>query len=149
MELQQAHFTQQFTDDTIFATYNNWEEIPVSNLTFNSKSSQICYIALSNQEATKAIKTQAIPINTKAYEYKDEIKLKTDEVILAVEIDTTNLLDLTHKSDYMYFMQCILNNTKIDNVALIRKTEISNDINHIRIVYIIKNNSSVKHVIKI
>lgn len=145
VELQQTNFTQQLMDDTVFPTYNTWEEIPVSKIEFNSRISQICYIKLSKREAVEVIKTQAIPVNTKAYEYPDEIDLKQNEVVLAIKIDTINMLDLTHKPDYLYYMRCKLNNIKIDNITLIRKVEM----NQIKIVYIIKNNASVKQVYKI
>ena len=38
--------------DTIFPTYNIWEEIPVSTLKFYSNTSQICYIALPVHRST-------------------------------------------------------------------------------------------------
>ena len=85
VELQQTNFTQQLMDDIMFPTYNTWEEIPMSKIEFNSRTSQICYIKLPQREAVEAIKTQAIPVNTKAYEYPDEIDLKQNEEVLAIE----------------------------------------------------------------
>lgn len=149
VELQQTNFTQQLMDDIMFPTYNTWEEIPMSKIEFNSRTSQICYIKLPQREAVEAIKTQAIPVNTKAYEYPDEIDLKQNEEVLAIEIDTTNMLDLTHKPDYLYYMKHKLDNIKIDDIILIRKAEMNQYTNQIKIVYIIRNNASVKRVYKI
>lgn len=137
-------------DDTIFPTYNSWEEIPVSNLTFNSTTSQICYIALSKDRAVKALKEQAIPTKIVAYEYLDEVITKADEVKLAIEIETKHMLDLTHKPDYEEYIKNKISGTPINSsISLIRKVIMNNDTNQFKVVYIILNNSCIKRVHKI
>ena len=40
----------QFTNceayDNLFPKYKNWEEVPMSTLNFNSKTSQVCFVSL-------------------------------------------------------------------------------------------------------
>ena len=50
------------------------------------------------EKTQKAVIEKAVPINTRAYEYIDEVPVKQNEVILG-GIDTANMLDLTHKSE--------------------------------------------------
>lgn len=135
-------------DDTIFPKYDSWEEIPVSNLTFNSNTSQICYISIQKDKAITALKEQAIPIKMIAYEYIDEVTTKADEVKLAIEIETKHMLDLTHKPDYKEYIKNKINETPL-RVSLMRKVILSNDINQFKIVYIILNNSCIKGIYKI
>lgn len=136
--------------DTIFPTYNTWEEIPVSTLKFYSNTSQICYIALPKEKAQKAVIEKAIPINTRAYEYIDEVPIKQNEVVLGIVLDTTNMLDLTHKPEYkQYLLQKMEGQSIQGNVPLIRKAIMDNEFNHIKIVYNIRNNECVRKVEKI
>lgn len=123
-----------------------------------SKTTQICYIPINKQEAIDAVNKQAIPMNTKAYEYIENIKPKQDEVILAVEIDTTNMLDLTNNKEF----SCIIKNNissykdivsyaHKNNKALIRMIR-SNEkqiYNQYNIILIILNNSVVHKVYKV
>ena len=151
-------FTDEVIDDNIKLEYNTWEEIPVSSLHFNSKTTQICYISINKQEAIDAINNQAIPMNTKAYEYIENIKPKQDEVILAVEIDTTNMLDLTNNKEFdgiiknnIYCYKDIVYYAHKNNKALIRMVR-SNErqiYNQYNIILIILNNSVVHKVCKI
>lgn len=123
-----------------------------------SKTTQICYISINKQEVIDAINNQAIPINTKAYEYIENIKPKQDEVILAVEIDTTNMLDLTNNKEFDGIIKNNISSYKDivsyahkNNKALIRMVR-SNErqiYNQYNIILIILNNSVVHKVCKI
>lgn len=137
-------------DGTIFPKYDSWEEIPVSNLTFNSNTSQICYISIQKDKAITALKEQAIPVKMIAYEYIDEITTKADEVKLAIEIETKHMLDLTHKPDYEEYIKNKINKTPINSsISLIRKVIMNNDTNQFKVVYIILNNLCIKGVKKV
>lgn len=94
----------------------------MSTLNFNSKTSQVCFVSLPKDKALEIITSKAIPVNTIAYEYSDEVPKKNGDVIVAVEIDTTNMLDLTHKPDYIKYMQSKLDkNIKLDkSISIIR-----------------------------
>lgn len=148
-----SSFTFDEQHDTIFpdTSYKSWEEIPVSKLTFNSNTSQICFIALDKDAAIDAINLQAIPKNTVAYEYMDEVPKRDGKVILAVEIDTANMLDMTHRPDYIKYMRGRIDKNKglIKDVSIIRRVTIDMDINQYKIVYIVLNNSSIKKVDKV
>lgn len=127
---------------------DSFEEIPVSSP--NSNTSQICYIALSKDKAIKALKEQAIPTKTIAYEYMDEVVTKTGEVKLAIEIEISYMLDLTHKPDYEEYIKSKINGTPINNnISLIRKVVMNTETNQFKVVYIILNNSCIKRVHKI
>lgn len=144
----------QFTNceayDNLFPKYRNWEEVPMSTLNFNSKTSQVCFVSLPKDKALEIITSKAIPVNTIAYEYSDEVPKKNGDVIVAVEIDTTHMLDLTHKPDYIKYMQSKLDkNIKLDkSISIIRKISMDESINQFRVIYIIRNNSKVKDVQK-
>lgn len=127
----------------IIREYKTWEEIPVSSLLFNSNTSQICYIAISKKEAISRINEMSLPKNTIAYEYKENIKLKDDEVIIAVEIDTTNMYDTTNLSE--------LNNNNSENTPLIRTVKPINHLGYTNyiVVYRIIDNRAVKSLYKI
>jgi len=100
---------------------------------------------ITKKAAVKALNNKAIPVNTIAYEYIDAIRLKEGNVIIAVEIETNNMIDLTHKSDYMDFI-----NHRISNEAsLIRRITMDNTIGLLQVAYLIKNNSCIRDVIKI
>lgn len=137
--------------DIIFPSYKTWEEVPVSTLPPISNTSQICYIALPKEKAFKAVIEKAVPINTRAYEYLDNVPIKQGDVVLAVAIDTNNMLDLTHKSEYkQYISQKMKGNGGIqNNIPLIRKAVMENEFNHIKIIYVIRNNECVLKVEKI
>ncbi len=58
----------QFTNceayDNLFPKYKNWEEVPMSTLNFNSKTSQVCFVSLPKDKALEIITSKAIPVNT-------------------------------------------------------------------------------------
>lgn len=147
------HFTPSDFDDTIFPTYKTWEEIPVSTLNFANNTQQICYISIPKNQAVNIIKNQAVPVNTKAYEYRENIKKDTNKVILAVEIDTSKgMLDLTNKNEYKTYLISKLNNTEFSlgsNISLLRRINIESNLNHFYIEYIILNNSCIGKIYKI
>lgn len=60
------------------------------------------------------------------------------------------MLDLTHKPDYIKYMQSKLDkNIKLDkSISIIRKISMDESINQFRVIYIIRNNSKVKDVQK-
>ena len=143
------NFTEDFWDGTLDINYKTWEEIPVSTLNFGNSKSQICYIALTKDMAIEAYNNKAVSQNTIAYEYVENMQLKDNMVILAVEVDTTDMLDLTNKNDYMQYMNCKLNNEKLDSkIALVRKVVIDKDTNQFQIVYLIRDNRCVKNIEK-
>lgn len=143
------NFTEDFWDGTLDINYKTWEEIPVSTLDFGNSKSQICYIALTKDMAIEAYNNKAVSQNTIAYEYVENMQLKENMVILAVEVDTTDMLDLTNKNDYMQYMNCKLNNEKLDSkIALVRKVVIDKDTNQFQIVYLIRDNRCVKNIAK-
>ena len=146
-------FTDEISDDILFTKYSKWEEIPVSTLKFETPTKQICYISLPKEDAVNAIKLQAIQKEIIAYEYIDEVPIKQNEVKLAITIDTENMLDLTHKSEYIKYLKSTLNKSddSYKNNPLIRKVITSNNTGLLyqKIVYSIKDNSVVKHIDKI
>ena len=143
------NFTEDFWDGTLDINYKTWEEIPVSTLNFGNSKSQICYIALTKDMAIEAYNNKAVSQNTIAYEYVENMQLKDNMVILAVEVDTTDMLDLTNKNDYMQYMNCKLNNEKLDSkIALVRKVVIDKNTNQFQIVYLIRDNRCVKNIEK-
>lgn len=138
-----TNFTSSNLDDTMNVEYKSWEEIPVSSLWFNSNTSQICYVAIDKNEVVGRINEKSLPINTKAYEYKENINLKPNEVLLQVELDTSNLYDTTNLAELK------IGNT--NNAPLIRTVQPitkSGYTNYI-IVYLIKDNRAVKNIQKI
>ncbi len=136
-------YTNIFEDDTINPYYKTWEEIPVSTLWFNSNTSQICFVAVKKNEAVDRINEKSLPIDTIAYEYRENIKLKNDEVILQVEIDTSNMFDTTNIIE--------LNNNNKNNAPLIRavKPIIRLGYTSYMVIYQIKDNRAVKNIQKI
>jgi hypothetical protein len=152
MNNTQTVFTENELDDTIFLFkgYDNWEEVPVSQLNFTDNTEQVCYIKLSQKEALKAINSCAIPEDTKAYEHKDNIKKNNSNEILAVTIDTKDMLDLTNYSEYLAYIRAKLNNENIANrYSLIRRIKPLDETNIMIIEYIICNNRCVRNVQKI
>ena len=133
-----------FFDDIEFNTntYKNWEDIPVSTLNFQSQTSQLCYIALNKTEATKRMNEISLPKDTIAYEYKENIKLKKNEVILCVEIDTSNMFDTTNLAE--------LKHHNISNSPLIRTVKPISNLGYSNyiVIYIIKDNRAVKNIFK-
>lgn len=123
--------------------YKTWEEIPVSTLWFNSNTSQICYVAIDKNIAISRINEISLPANTKAYEYRENIQLKSNEVILQVELDTTNIFDTTNLVE--------LKNGNTNNAPLVRTVQpiIRVGYTNYIVVYIIKNNRVVKNIQKI
>lgn len=143
------NFTEEYWDDTLDIYYKTWEEIPVSTLNFGNTTTQICYISLVKEKAIEAYNTKAIPANTVAYEYVENIKIKEDEVILAIEINTEGMLDLTNKNDYMQYMKCKTTDEKLNpEIALIRKVVMDNAANQFIVIYNIKDNRCVKNILK-
>lgn len=143
------NFTDSIPDDTLVIedyTYKTWEDIPVSFLWFNSNTSQICFIAIDKNVALKRINEISLPANTIAYEYRENIKLKENEVILQVELDTSNMLDTTNIAEFKS-----KNNVDITNIPLIRmvKPVIHLGYTNYIIVYQIKDNRAVKNIQKI
>lgn len=139
-------FIKNYIDTKAFQNYRTWE-IPVSTFNSNPITYQICYISLEKNKAAKALRLQAIPINTIAYEYADEIQLKDNEVILAVEINTHNRLDLTHKPDYDRYIKMVSNGLRLSNdIPLIKAIEMDEDTGHYRVVYKVRNNSCIRYV---
>lgn len=143
------NFTEDYWDGTLDIYYKTWEEIPVSTLNFGNTTSQICYVSLVKEKAIEAYTTKAIPANTVAYEYVENIKKKDDEVILAVEINTEGMMDLTNRNDYMQYMKCKAANEKLNSeIALIRRVIVDNATNQFVVVYTIRDNRCVKDIIK-
>lgn len=144
------NFTLEMADDIIEKSYQTWEEIPVATLSFNSETSQTCYITMSKDKAVEACNVKAIPKNTIAYEYKENItKLKKDEVILAIDLDTTNMLDLTNRAEYIRYLNDKINKGRYDiDVPLIRRIELDRSLNHTYVCYIIKDNRCVRDIQK-
>lgn len=139
-------------DDILNIYYKSWEEIPVSTLQFNNKTAQIVYVALSREEALKAMNTQSLPVKTMAYEYRENISLKDNQVIIKVAIDTKDMLDVTNIEELRYIMKSDLDvYLKENNVSLIRKIE-NRNIKLMTvgvIVYIIMDNRAVKAIHKV
>lgn len=139
------------SDDIPDIYYKSWEEIPVSTLQFNGKTAQIVYVALSREEALKAINTQSLPVKTLAYEYRENINLKDNQVIIGVAIDTKNMLDATNIKELSHIMKSDLDvYIKENNVSLIRKIE-NRTIKLLTvgvIVYLIIDNRAVKAIYK-
>ena len=146
-------FTNESLYDTLDITYKTWEEIPVSQLTYNLTTSQICYIALPKDKALQAINEQAIPINSVLYEYIENVVINNDDIVIAVEIDTTNKLDLTSKRDFNTIRKVKdLDKYMRDlHIPLIKTIEQSNSIIYkfYYTKYKVLNNSIVKKVLKI
>ena len=92
----------QFTNceayDNLFPKYKNWEEVPMSTLNFNSKTSQVCFVSLPKDKALEIITSKAIPVNTIAYEYSDEMNqniLKLADAVTNLDVEeTARLADL-------------------------------------------------------
>lgn len=145
-------------DDFGFTMSSSYDTDMESFKKEESKTTQICYISINKQEAIDAINNQAIPMNTKAYEYIENIKPKQDEVILAVEIDTTNMLDLTNNKEFNGIIKNNISSYKDivyyahkNNKVLIRMVR-SNErqiYNQYNIILIILNNSVVHKVYNI
>ena len=137
--------TEALSNDTIdpCEQYKTWEEIPVSTLWFNSNTSQVCFVAIDRSVAVNRINEISLPTNTKAYEYKENIKLKENEVLLQVELDTTNMFDTTNLSE--------LKDGNTNNASLIRIVQPITHLGYTNyiIVYIIKNNRAVKNIQKV
>lgn len=142
-------FTEDYWDDTLDIKYESWEDIPVSTLNFTNSNTQVCYIALRKDDAVGVYNTKAVPPKAVAYEHMENVKLKAGEVILTIEVDTTNMLDLTNKSDYIQYLNCRLNDGKLDpKISLIRKVLLDKELNHFQVAYIIKDNRCVKNISK-
>lgn len=137
--------TESLYNDTIdlCEQYKTWEEIPVSTLWFNSNTSQICFVAIDKNIAISRINEISLPVNTKAYEHRENIQLKNNEVILQVELDTTNMFDTTNLVE--------LKNGNTNNAPLIRTVQPITRLGYTNyiIVYLIKNNRAVKNIQKI
>lgn len=137
--------TEALSNDTIdpCEQYKTWEEIPVSTLWFNSNTSQVCFVAIDKSIAVNRINEISLPTNTKAYEYRENIQLKNNEVLLQVELDTTNMFDTTNLSE--------LKNGNTNNVPLIRTVQPVTHLGYTNyiIVYLIKDNRAVKNIQKV
>ena len=136
-------------DDILGINYTKWENIPVSTLQFKSQTSQLCYVSLNKDAAIEAYNSKSLPCKIKAYEYVDNVPRINGNVILAVELDTTQMLDLTNKNDYITYLKSKINNEKIEQkVSLIRDIEIDMSTHQYKIVYIILDNRCVKNIEK-
>lgn len=127
--------------------YKTWEEIPAvpaSASHFNTNTSQTCFVALNKNEAIERINEQSLPVGTKAYEYKENIHLKENEVILKVELDTSNMFDATKLSEHTH-------DGNSDDTSLIRAIQSVTYLGYTNyvVVYIIQDNRSVKNLQKI
>ena len=138
-----ANFTSNTLDDTMSIEYKTWEEIPVSSLWFNSNTSQICYVAIDKNEVVRRINEKSLPINIKAYEYKENIHLHSNEVLLQVELDTSNIFDTTNLAEIK-----IPNNNNAPLIRMVQPITKLGYTNYI-IVYLIKDNRAVKNIQKI
>ena len=137
-------------DDILGINYTKWENIPVSTLQFKSQTSQLCYVSLNKDAAIEAYNSKSLPCKIKAYEYVDNVPRINGNVILAVELDTTQMIDLTNKNDYITYLKSKLNNEKIEQkVSLIRDIEIDMSTHQYKIVYIILDNRCVRNIEKI
>lgn len=136
--------------DTLF-TETKWEDIPVSTLNFSGKTEQIVFIALSKDEAEKAYKTHIFPSNLVAYEYKENIALKENQIIMAISIDTSDIFDMTNKSDYESVIISRLTHSKISehHPKIIRDIEINQKTHQFAVVYRVIDFSVIKQKIKI
>lgn len=144
-------FTTLLPNDIINEpTYKTLEEIPVSTPHFTSQTSQICYISIKKSKVLDIMNKKTIPTNIIAYEYKENINKKADEEILVFELDTTNMIDLTNRNDYLKYINIITNKQKLpDNISLIRQVYMSPDIQHPCIIYKIKDYRCIKNIHKI
>ena len=136
--------------DTLF-TEINWEDIPVSTLNFSDKTEQIVFVALSKDEAEKAYKTHIFPSNLVAYEYKENIALRENQVIMALSIDTSDIFDMTNKSNYESAIIARLTHNKISEKTpkIIRDIEINHQNHQFMIIYKIIDFSVIKQKLKI
>lgn len=136
--------------DTIFAK-TIWEKIPVSSLHFNNKTEQILFIALSKEEAEKAYTTHIFPNNLKAYEYQENIQLKKNQVIMAISVDTSDMFDMTNKSDYESTLISKITHTKLSESKpkIIRDIEINQTTHQFMIIYKIIDFSVIKQKLKV
>lgn len=141
---------KSFDISTLFDTielYQTWEEIPMSTLWFKSNSSQLCFIAIDKEYAVSRLNERSLPPNICAYEYKDNIKLKPNEVILQVELDTSNMLDTTNLLELKQYTTA----KPRPDYSLIRTVQPVTHLgctNYI-IVYKIRDNRAVKNIQKI
>lgn len=72
----------------------------MSELKFNLSVQQICYVSVPESKAVDALSNYSVLVDLIAYEYTENIKLNVNETILAVELDLTNMFDLTKESDF-------------------------------------------------
>lgn len=133
-----------YSDDDIFGTiepiYNKLEDIPVSSLNFKSEHSMICYATISKDIIVERMNELSIPKDTIAYEYVENIKLKKNEVIIQILIDTSDVFDTTNSVE---LQKGNLNNSPlIRTVKPITKLGITSYI----ILYKIVNNKAVKDI---
>lgn len=141
---------KSFDISTLFDTielYKTWEEIPMSTLWFKSNSSQLCFIAIDKEYAVSRLNECSLPANICAYEYKDNIRLKPNEVILQVELDTSNMLDTTNLLELKQYTTA----KPRPAYSLIRTVQPVTHLgctNYI-IVYQIRDNRAVKNIQKI
>lgn len=116
----------------------------MSDIYFTGKNSLICYIAINRFKASEAISSQSIPVRSMAYEYPDLVPLGSDDVVLAIEIDLSNMLDTTYTPDYNKYMVGILNKTVFSKeVPVIRKVMMKARTQQFKIAYIILDNSCI------
>lgn len=136
-------------DDILGINYTKWEDIPVSTLQFKSQTSQLCYVSLNKDAAIEAYNSKSLPCKIKAYEYVDNVPRINGNVILAVELDTTQMIDLTNKNDYITYLKSKLNNEKIESYTpLMRDVEINKTTHQFTIVYMIIDNRCIKNIEK-
>lgn len=72
----------------------------MSELKFNLSVQQICYVSVPESKAVDALSNYSVLVDLIAYEYTENIKRNVNETILAVELDLTNMFDLTKESDF-------------------------------------------------
>lgn len=72
----------------------------MSELKFNLSMQQICYVSVPESKAIDALSNYSVLVDLIAYEYTENIKLNVNDTILAVELDLTNMFDLTKESDF-------------------------------------------------
>lgn len=151
-EFPESLFPESPFDDTIdpCEEYKPWEGITLSTLQFGSKTSQICYVVINKNKITNNDGI-SLPKGTIAYEYKENLDPKDNEVILEVELDTINMFDTTNLYDEAALEKLKCGNIK-DNVSLIRMVEqVTKNGGRARykIAYMINDNGAVKNIKRI
>ena len=151
---QSQSFTVVPQDDIIGVHYSTLEEVPsmsLSQLKFTSETIQVFYISLDKQKALECINTQSIPVNSTFYEYIENISVKDGEVILAVEVDTSNILDLTNVYHFNAIKNCNVNEyMKEHNINILRLVKEVNSLIYKQYVIVLRvfNNSPVRRIYK-